>query len=56
MLDTHKNIMVTLGAYGEVLDNINKEFKGIADSLRIKIHSFQEAQGLSGVKGAHNKV
>jgi len=40
----------------EVLDNIHEEFKTIADQSRIKIHSFQEARGISGMKGLHNKV
>jgi hypothetical protein len=40
----------------EVLDNIHEEFKTIADQSRIRIHSFQEAQGISGMKGLHSKV
>lgn len=40
----------------EVLDNIHEEFKTIADKSRIQIHSFQEARGISGVKGIHSKV
>lgn len=41
---------------GELLNNINEEFKGLAQIHRIRIHSFQEGRGLPGVKGLHNKV
>ncbi|KAK4249589.1 putative kinesin light chain [Corynascus novoguineensis] len=54
--DSNKNIMKTLEVNSEVLDNIHEEFKTIADQSRIRIHSFQEARGISGMKGLHNKV
>ena len=41
---------------GEVLDNIHEEFKTIVHESGIRIHSFQEARGISGMKGLHNKV
>jgi hypothetical protein len=56
MQDSNKDIIKTLEVNSEVLDNIHEEFKTIADQSRIKIHSFQEAQGISGMKGLHNKV
>lgn len=54
--DSNKNIIKTLEVNSEVLDNIHEEFKTIADQSRIRIHSFQEARGISGMKGLHNKV
>jgi hypothetical protein len=41
---------------GEVLDNIHEEFKAILSTYDIKIHSFQEAKGVSGMKGLDSKV
>ncbi|KAF6788721.1 phosphorylase superfamily protein, partial [Colletotrichum musicola] len=40
----------------EVLDNIHEEFKTVVQSRNIKVHSFQEAKGIAGMKGLHNKV
>ncbi|RYP33538.1 hypothetical protein DL767_004713 [Monosporascus sp. MG133] len=54
--DSNKKITKTLEVNSEVLDNIHEEFKTIADQSRIRIHSFQEARGISGMKGLHNKV
>ncbi|KFZ16903.1 hypothetical protein V501_02016 [Pseudogymnoascus sp. VKM F-4519 (FW-2642)] len=54
--DSNKKIVDTLEANSEVLDNIHEEFKTIVHMSSIKIHSFQEARGISGVKGLHNKV
>ncbi|KAK3905061.1 hypothetical protein C8A05DRAFT_41968 [Staphylotrichum tortipilum] len=48
---SNKKIIKTLEVNSEVLDNIHEEFKTIADQSRIRIHSFQEAQGISGMKG-----
>ena len=53
---SNKNIIKTLKVNSEVLDNIHEEFKTIADQSRIRIHSFQEALGISGMKGLDNKV
>ncbi|KFY18110.1 hypothetical protein V492_00135 [Pseudogymnoascus sp. VKM F-4246] len=54
--DSNKKIVDTLEVNSEVLDNIHEEFKTIVHISSIKIHSFQEARGISGVKGLHNKV
>ncbi|GAB1320192.1 hypothetical protein MFIFM68171_10402 [Madurella fahalii] len=54
--DSNKKIIETLEVNSEVLDNIHEEFMTIADQSRIRIHSFQEARGISGMKGLHNKV
>lgn len=56
LLDSNKKIIETLEINSEVLDNIHEQFKTIADQHRIKIYSFQEAQGISGMKGLHHKV
>ncbi|ELR09120.1 hypothetical protein GMDG_03700 [Pseudogymnoascus destructans 20631-21] len=40
----------------EVLDNIQDEFKTILSNCAIKVHSFQEAKGISGMKGLDSKV
>jgi hypothetical protein len=39
-----------------VLDNIHEEFKTILAKYAIKVHSFQEAKGISGMKGFGSKV
>ncbi|KAI3343365.1 hypothetical protein F4824DRAFT_493613 [Ustulina deusta] len=54
--DSNKGIVRTLEVNSEVLDNIQDEFLRIADSTSIKVHSFQEARAISGVKGLHGKV
>ncbi|KAK4160531.1 hypothetical protein QBC43DRAFT_113210 [Cladorrhinum sp. PSN259] len=54
--DSNKKIIKTLEESNEVLDNIHEEFKTIADRSRIQIHSLQEARGIAGMKGLHNKV
>ncbi|KFZ18653.1 hypothetical protein V501_01091 [Pseudogymnoascus sp. VKM F-4519 (FW-2642)] len=46
----------TLEVNGEVLDNIHEEFKTILTKCAIKVHSFQEAKGISGMKGLDSKV
>lgn len=40
----------------EILDNIHEEFKTIAFTGSMKIHTFQEAQGITGMKGVSAKV
>jgi hypothetical protein len=54
--DSNKKLIETLEVNSEVLDNIHEEFKTIVHELGIKIHSFQEARGISGMRGLHNKV
>jgi hypothetical protein len=49
-------MLETLEVNNEVLDNIHEEFKTIVADGGIKIHSFQEAQGISGMKGLDGKV
>lgn len=39
-----------------VLDNIQSEFEKTARERHIRVHSFQEGRGMSGIKGLHNKV
>lgn len=40
----------------EVLDNIHEQFRDIVFQNGIRIHSFQEARGISGMKGLDGKV
>lgn len=54
--DTNSKIVAALDVNSEVLDNIHEEFKTLVHTENIKIHSFQEARGLSGVKGLEKKV
>jgi hypothetical protein len=54
--DTNKKILETLEINNEVLDNIHEDFKTIVFKGSIKIHSFQEARGISGMKGLDEKV
>ena len=54
--DSNKKIVDTLEVNNEVLDNIHEEFKRIVYRGRIKIHSFQEARGVTGVRGLEGKV
>jgi len=53
---SNKRIVETLEVNSEVLDNIDDHFKTIAHESSIKIHSFQEARGISGKEGLRNKV
>ncbi|PQE18225.1 Vegetative incompatibility HET-E-1 protein [Rutstroemia sp. NJR-2017a WRK4] len=54
--DSNKKILKTLEVNSEVLDNVHEEFKTIVHKYSIKIHSFQEARAISGIKGLHNKI
>ncbi|KFY87869.1 hypothetical protein V498_06989 [Pseudogymnoascus sp. VKM F-4517 (FW-2822)] len=54
--DSNKKLVQTLEVNGEVLDNIHEEFKTILSKCAIKVHSFQEAKGISGMKGLDGKV
>ncbi len=54
--DSHKKIIGTLEVNSEVLDNIHEEFKSIVHQASIKVHSFQEGRGMSGIKGFDGKV
>lgn len=54
--DSNKNLLKTLEVNNEILDNIHEDFKTIMFKGTIKIHSFQEAQGISGMKGLDEKV
>jgi hypothetical protein len=54
--DPNKKIVKSLEPNSEVLENIHEDFKNIITTSMIKIHSFQEARGMTGFKGVHNKV
>ena len=54
--DSNKKILETLEVKNEVLDNIHEEFKTIVFKETIKVHSFQEARGITGMRGLEEKV
>ncbi|KAH9865613.1 hypothetical protein J1614_009198 [Plenodomus biglobosus] len=54
--DSNKKMLETLEVNNEVLDNIHEEFKAIMFTRTIKIHSFQEARGITGMKGVSEEV
>lgn len=54
--DSNKKRLKALEVKSEVLDIIDEEFKMIVSNGGIKIHSFQEARGISGMKGLDEKV
>lgn len=56
MKDPNKKALEALEVNGEVLQNINDQFVSTAYKSQFKIHSFQEARGLSGMKGFDSKV
>lgn len=54
--DSNKRLVEALEVSSEVLDNIHEEFKTIAFKGTIKVHSFQEARGITGMRGLEEKV
>lgn len=54
--DSNKKIIESLEVSGEVLDNIYDEFKVIVQENAVQLYSFQEARGITGMKGFQNKV
>lgn len=54
--DSNKKVLETLEVNSEILDNIQEAFKTIVHEDGLKVHSFQEARGISGMKGLHYKV
>ena len=54
--DSNKKILETMEVNHEVLDNIQEAFKTVVYEDGLRVHSFQEARGISGMKGLHNKV
>ena len=54
--DSNRMLIQTLEVNSEVLDNIHEEFKTIAFKGTIKVHSFQEARGITGMRGLEEKV
>ena len=54
--DSHKKIVETLEVDSEVLDNIHEQFLELVFDHNIRIHSFQEGRGMSGIRGLDEKV
>ncbi|KAK6079549.1 hypothetical protein SCUP234_05718 [Seiridium cupressi] len=53
---SNQEILRALEVNGEVLDNIHDEFQRLVLREEIRIHSFQEAKGLTGIAGLSGKV
>ncbi|KAH0045052.1 hypothetical protein KCU78_g285, partial [Aureobasidium melanogenum] len=54
--DSNKRLLESLEVNSEVLDNIHEEFKTIVFERTMKIHTFQESRGITGMKGLNEKV
>ncbi len=54
--DPNTKITEALEPDSDVLGTIHDAFKSIVFDNAIRIHSFQEARGISGMMGLHNKV
>lgn len=54
--DSNKKLLQGLKVDSEILDRIHDEFITIVGNCRIKMHSFQEARGITGMKGVSSKV
>jgi hypothetical protein len=54
--DSNKKIIETLEVNSEVLDIIHEQFIEIMLEDKLQVYSFQEARGILGMKGLHNKV
>ncbi|KAG9940593.1 fumarate reductase/succinate dehydrogenase flavoprotein, partial [Aureobasidium melanogenum] len=54
--DSNKRLLESLEVNNEVLDNIHEELKTIVFERTMKIHSFQESRGITGMKGSTEKV
>jgi hypothetical protein len=54
--DTNGSLLTDLQVDSQVLDLIHDDFLKLLHKKNIKIHSFQEGRGLTGVKGLNGKV
>lgn len=54
--DVNDKLLQNLEVHGEMLERIDDEFKLLVQKYQIRIHSFQEGRGISGVRGFHGKV
>ena len=54
--DVDKKLLRALQQDSELLEGIQEAFRRILDDQKVKIHSFQELRGFSGVKLLSNKV
>lgn len=56
LLHGEDRVLDSLRVDSEILDNIHERFNGILHEDDLTIHSFYEAQGLTGTKGINSKV
>ena len=54
--DTNGSLLTDLQVDSQILDLIHDDFLKVLHKKKIKIHSFQEGRGLTGVKGLSGKV
>ncbi|KAK4207469.1 hypothetical protein QBC37DRAFT_444461 [Rhypophila decipiens] len=54
--DPNRDLLAVLEENSNALDTIQIEFENTLHSLSIKIHSFQEGRGMSGLRGFRNKI
>jgi hypothetical protein len=54
--DTNSTILTDLEVDNKILDLIQDDFLKMLHGDTIKVHSFQEGQGLIGIKGFDGKV
>lgn len=54
--DSNNRLLGALETNNSVLDSIQTEFEKAVRNSSIKIHSFQEGRGISGIRGFHSKV
>ncbi|CRK30176.1 hypothetical protein BN1723_014348 [Verticillium longisporum] len=55
-LDSNKQVTGALKVDSEVLGNVHEQFVKIAMKRGIRLHSFQEGRGISGVRGISGKI
>ena len=56
LMDTNENVLRDLRPNGTLFDKIGDEFSKMLRKNAFQIHSFQEARGISGVRGFTGKV
>lgn len=54
--DANTDILRTLEIDSEILERVHRWFRDFVQERKIAVHSFQEAKGMTGVKGLSGKV
>jgi hypothetical protein len=53
---SNKPLLSALAVDSAVLDNMHEDFLRLLHNHPLKVHSFQEARGMSGIRGLNEKV